>query len=430
MTLQFPNNPSNGQSFTASNNLVYVYDGEKWITTGSAQANGDYVLKSGSTMTGDLTVGGDPSAGSNQGSQVRTTGLIVASRTGSNQSLWVGYSTGDTNSTSRITNAGDATFSGNVSAGNVIATGDIQSTSQNGGQLAGFRNQLINSGFLIDQRGLSGVSLAGTKYCLDRWVAASGATVTKLNVTPGGLPNVISYTGGNVSGYMRQAIELDVTGQAAPFNTPDLDWTFSVYSDAVPQFEAFYADDNTALGNQSNWVGLTDMTSTGKTVVSNATGTLTQYSITISNSPARAATNTCLVITFRGGGVYAAPQFEPGPVATPFEHRPIQTELALCQRYFLFLNNSSLRFPVVQNSKTESLIFIVPTPVTMRTTPTVTGTCSKVGVPTGSSFGTSDCTATAGVFEDTGMVRLSGSGFSSTSEPVTGRVNGNLDAEL
>jgi hypothetical protein len=27
-------------------------------------------------------------------------------------------------------------------------------------------------------------------------------------------------------------------------------------------------------------------------------------------------------------------QLEPGPVATPFEHRPIQTELALCQRYY------------------------------------------------------------------------------------------------
>ena len=28
-------------------------------------------------------------------------------------------------------------------------------------------------------------------------------------------------------------------------------------------------------------------------------------------------------------------QLEPGPVATPFEHRPIETELGLCQRYFV-----------------------------------------------------------------------------------------------
>jgi hypothetical protein len=27
-------------------------------------------------------------------------------------------------------------------------------------------------------------------------------------------------------------------------------------------------------------------------------------------------------------------QLEPGPVATPFEQRPIGTELALCQRYY------------------------------------------------------------------------------------------------
>jgi len=31
-------------------------------------------------------------------------------------------------------------------------------------------------------------------------------------------------------------------------------------------------------------------------------------------------------------------QLEPGPVATPFEHRPIGTELALCQRYFEVVN--------------------------------------------------------------------------------------------
>ena len=28
-------------------------------------------------------------------------------------------------------------------------------------------------------------------------------------------------------------------------------------------------------------------------------------------------------------------QLEPGPVATPFEHRPVGTELTLCQRYFV-----------------------------------------------------------------------------------------------
>ena len=56
MTLQFPNNPSNGQSFKASNNLVYVWDGEKWITQGSAEANsGGFLPLTGGNLTGPLT---------------------------------------------------------------------------------------------------------------------------------------------------------------------------------------------------------------------------------------------------------------------------------------------------------------------------------------------------------------------------------------
>ena len=59
MTLQFPINPSINQQFTASNNLIYRYDGQKWITLGTAAVEGGYVLKSGDNMSGDLTLGTD-----------------------------------------------------------------------------------------------------------------------------------------------------------------------------------------------------------------------------------------------------------------------------------------------------------------------------------------------------------------------------------
>jgi hypothetical protein len=170
------------------------------------------------------------------------------------------------------------------------------------------------------------------------------------------------------------------------------------------------------------------MTSTGKTVRSNATGTLTQYSITISNSPGRAATNTCLIITFRGGGLYAAPQFEPGPVASNFEFRFIGTELSLCQRYYIDLNNSGLRFPVIQSADTTNCIFIVPTGVPMRVAPTITGEVKKAGVNTGSSLGSG--AATAGLVGTGPYVRVSGNGFSATTAPAFGRIEGGLDAEL
>jgi len=36
--LQFPANPSSGDTFTAANGIIYTFDGEKWKTLGTAQA--------------------------------------------------------------------------------------------------------------------------------------------------------------------------------------------------------------------------------------------------------------------------------------------------------------------------------------------------------------------------------------------------------
>jgi hypothetical protein len=61
-------------------------------------------------------------------------------------------------------------------------------------------------------------------------------------------------------------------------------------------------------------------------------------------------------------------QVEPGPVATPFERRPIGAELALCQRYFQ--NGRTTVFTGVSNYPSWLL------PVKMRDAPTITGSYS------------------------------------------------------
>ena len=43
MTLQFPASPSLNETYTASNDLIYKWDGEKWITTGSSADSNTYV---------------------------------------------------------------------------------------------------------------------------------------------------------------------------------------------------------------------------------------------------------------------------------------------------------------------------------------------------------------------------------------------------
>ena len=73
-------------------------------------------------------------------------------------------------------------------------------------------------------------------------------------------------------------------------------------------------------------------------------------------------------LTFGLGSV----QLEPGPVATPFEQRPIGTELALCQRYYSILDKVVLvRWAAGGTFGGGTTYFTYPQ--TMRTTPSVTG---------------------------------------------------------
>jgi hypothetical protein len=93
-------------------------------------------------------------------------------------------------------------------------------------------------------------------------------------------------------------------------------------------------------------------------------------------------------------------QLEAGSVATPFEHRPYGTELALCQRYYYRINPSgSTRIAVGFCSSTSNLDAISPFPVPMRTAPSAleqTGTAGDYGIV--STPGTTPCTVAPAFF--------------------------------
>ena len=135
-------------------------------------------------------------------------------------------------------------------------TGDATMASQNGGQLAGFRNVVINGDLVVNQRALSVASVSTGDYGEDRWKKTAGG--------------------------MTQIIE---DGNYEPSSTYTLSGT-----------------------------GIT-----ATQITSPASGDWTLPDISTS---ARKI------------------QVELGSVATPFEHRPVGTELALCQRYFFRAENS------------------------------------------------------------------------------------------
>jgi hypothetical protein len=150
------------------------------------------------------------------------------------------------------------------------------------GTALSFRNKIINGNFGINQRAyVSGTATSGAnQYTLDRWrVVTSGQNLT---FSASGTGNIVTAPAGGIE----QVIEsLNIEG-----GTYTLSWT------------------GTATGAVN-----------GSAVSNGGQVTLTA--------------NTNATIKFSSGTVSLV-QLEEGSVATPFEIRPIGTELALCQRYY------------------------------------------------------------------------------------------------
>jgi hypothetical protein len=230
---------------------------------------------------------------------------------------WIDFATFDQG-------AGSWSFT-SVSGTTGTFTGDVTLPSINGGPLAGFHNAIINGNFAINQRGVSGtVTLSAGAYGHDRWKAgASGCTytfatssnVTTLTISAGSLVQVIE--GSNL-------------------------------------FSGTYALSFT--GTAQGKIGA------GSFGASGITGSVTG--------------GTNLSVEFNTGTL-AQVQLEAGSVATPFERRPVGTELALCQRYYTKLGGEASNDILIQGamSTTVSVSATFALPVVMRSTPTGT----KVG---------------------------------------------------
>jgi hypothetical protein len=260
-----------------------------------------------------------------------------------------------------------------------------------------FKNKIINGNFDIWQRGTSLGSGTGVRYLADRFVNSSNGstyTVSRQSFSNGqaDVPNNPSYfhrtvvssvAGNGNSANFATTIESvkNLAGKTA---------TLSFYAKADSnksvsvEFQQFFGTGGspssqvTGIGVQklnltSSWQNFTVTVNipsiAGKTIGTNNNDYLAVAFWFDAGSNWNSNTNSL----GQQSGTFdiAQVQLEEGSVATPFENRPIGTELALCQRYYFSLASiSGSRWDGAGSYSDFTIVYPVP----MRSIPTVSAT--------------------------------------------------------
>jgi hypothetical protein len=273
--------------------------------------------------------------------------------------------------------------------------------SQNGGQLAGLRNKIINGSFGIWQRGTSFAAAASIVYTADRWAfyrsaLATGATAAQ--TTPTNIVGSSSYgirvqrNSGNTSVdplVLAQCIE---TANVRSLQGKTVTVSFKQRTSAsitaatilVTLTYGTGTDQGVNAARAGSWTGQGTLSGSFNTGSTTFTETSIQYAIPST------ATELQLNFAYTPTGTAGANDFfdiadvqlEVGPVATPFEQRPIGMELALCQRYYYRISPAAASAVFSTGgyaATTTASALMTPFPVTMRAAPSVldqTGTAT------------------------------------------------------
>jgi hypothetical protein len=279
----------------------------------------------------------------------------------------------------------------------------------NNGPLAGFRNAIINGNFDIWQRG---TSFTGDEFGADRWVhrrVGTTHTASRQAFTLGqtDVPNeptyfcrtvVTSVAGASNFAALEQRIESVRTfagKQVTVSFWAKADATKNIAVELIQNFGTTGSPSSSVLGIGAtkvaigtSWQKVTATVSlpsiTGKTLGSDNNDRLALSIWLDAGSNFNARTDSL----GQQSGTFdiAQVQIEAGPVATPFERRPIGTEFALCQRYFQAGFRTFNSYGLFGWGYTSQFTF----PVTMRATPTMSQSISGLVNIATSSIGAYD----------------------------------------
>ena len=274
----------------------------------------------------------------------------------------------------------------------------------------GFKNRLINSAMVIDQRNAgASVTPTTTVYLIDRWQTAcniaSKASFDQTSTAPTGFTNSMLIT--SLSAYSVAAGDiLTYRQQIEGFNIADFGWgtasaetiTFSFWvrssltgtfggsiknGDSTRSYPFTYtisvantfeqktvtvAGDTSGTWTTDNTSGL--ILSFGLGVGSTTSGTAGAWAGANYNS----ATGATSVVGTNGATFYiTGVQLEKGSTATSFDYRPVGTELALCQRYFTsFVGAVAFsQYGIGEAVSASKVRWPMQCPVVMRASPTL-----------------------------------------------------------
>ena len=254
----------------------------------------------------------------------------------------------------------------------------------------GFKNLIINGDMRIDQRSNGGnrsISGGGAVYTygVDRWFGyLNGGSGFMTQTLDSGLYYVRLFSSSFSNAILGQRIEAQNSAHLAG-QTVTLSFRMASYTTSNVTWAVSYANTTDAFGTQAS----PTVTAIKSGIVA-TTGSLTNYSVTFA-VPAAATTGLQILFTTPTAlGVVLSltnVQLELGSNATPFERRPIGTELALCQRYYYRLRpDTSATTKAVGFgwcTSTTTAFIQIRYPVPLRTNPSAietTGTAANYGV--------------------------------------------------
>lgn len=261
----------------------------------------------------------------------------------------------------------------NASTGN-----NFTAASYNSGQLAGFRNKLINGAMEVAQRGTSIIQNTGTQpaYTLDRFAKTAVSGSAQLNITqeldgpasdltlPYSYRATVNVADAVVSAgdywVVFQPIEgytaRDLVGKTFTVSFWVRSSKTGVHCLTLNNNVYFIGADRSYIAeytiNAANTWEYKQITITGGLITAGTwnwtnglglllgwtlfCGTTRQTTAGSWQTGSFAATSSQVNVLDTIGNIFAITgvQVEVGDVATPFEHRPFGTELALCQRYY------------------------------------------------------------------------------------------------